>query len=86
MAKTRHIQKRMSQRAIREEMIDLTMKFGIQDQDKVIFNKKGIQELLCELDNIRKTAQKMMEKGGIVVVESGGSLITTYRLDSYRLH
>jgi len=86
MAKTRHIQKRMSQRAIREEMIALTMKFGIQDQDKIVFNKKGLQGLLCELDNIRKTAQKMMEKGGIVVVESGGSLITTYRLDSYKLH
>jgi len=76
----------MSQRAIREEMIALTMKFGIQDQDKIVFNKKGLQGLLCELDNIRKTAQKMMEKGGIVVVESGGSLITTYRLDSYKLH
>lgn len=86
MAKTRHIQKRMSQRAIREEMIDLAMKFGIQDHDKVIFSKKGIQEFLYELNTIKKTAQKMMEKGGIVVVESGGSLITTYRLDSYRRH
>ena len=86
MAKTRHIQKRMSQRAIREEMVDLTMKFGVRQQDKVILNKKALQELLGELENIKKTAQKMVEKGGVVVVESDGNLITTYRLDSYKLH
>jgi hypothetical protein len=32
---------------------------------------------------IERTAKKALDRGGIVVVDDDGSLITTYRFDSY---
>ncbi|MBP2297102.1 hypothetical protein [Azospirillum rugosum] len=83
MAKTRHMQARMSQRGIRQELVTLTQRFGEPVQDKVVLNRKGIQTLLDELRDIERVAMRALDKGGVVVVESGGSLITTYNLDSY---
>ena len=83
MSKTRHIQARMSQRGIQQSMIDLTMKYGVEQKDKVILNKEGLTNLLHELQSVQKVAQKMLEKGGLVVVEEGGMKITTFHLNSY---
>jgi len=83
MSKTRHMQARMNNRGIKQEMICMALQFGIRQQDKVILNKKGLKALLDELRTLEKTAHAMMKKGGVVVVEDGGSLITTYNLNSY---
>jgi len=66
-------------------MVDLALKYGVEKEDKIILNKKGLQAFLEELKSIQKFAQKMMENGGLVVVESGGTEITTYRLNSYKM-
>jgi hypothetical protein len=81
MGKTRHIQARMTQRGIREELVHLTMKFGFEHHDgKVVLNRKGAQELIAELEKIKRAAQKVFETGGLVVVAQGEALVTTYRL------
>ncbi len=36
MAKTRHIQQRMSQRSIKEEMVNIALTFGSHQREKVI--------------------------------------------------
>lgn len=42
MSKTRHIQKRMSQRGITSAILDLVERFGVCDNgDKVILTKKN---------------------------------------------
>ncbi len=84
MGKTRHIQARMSQRGICQELFDIALQYGEPVQDKVILGKKALQLLLNELQEIeRQTLLKAMDKGGIVVVVSGEQLITTYNLNSY---
>lgn len=83
MGKTRHIQARMTQRGIRQELIDIALRYGDPVQDKVVLGKKGLQQLLDELQEVRKDLLKAMDKGGIVVVTKGGQLITTYNLNSY---
>ncbi len=83
MGKTRHIQGRMSQRGIRQELLDIALQYGEPVQDKVILGKKALQLLLNELHEIERQALKAMDKGGIVVVVSGEHLITTYNLNSY---
>lgn len=83
MAKTRHIQQRMSQRSIKQEWLDLVKRFGTDDGDKVILNQRGID---CALDTMKKLAtqlQKMRTRGGIVLVEEGGEEITTYAINSF---
>lgn len=83
MTKTRHMQARMSQRGIRQELITLTERFGEPVQDKIVLNRKGIQTLLEELRELQRVAMRALDKGGVVVVESGEALITTYNLDSH---
>lgn len=85
MCKTRHIQRRMSQRCIREKNIELVKQFGRRDGDKVFFNKKSCQDVVVSLKQLMQTVQKMAERGGMVLVETEQGLqITTYDLNSYR--
>lgn len=85
MSKTRHIKKRMSQRGIRERLIKVVTDFGAPTgTDKVILNKKSTEEVLRQLDLLRKNLLDIHKKGGLVVVDSGGKLITSYRLSSYQ--
>jgi hypothetical protein len=83
MSKTRHIQARMSQRGIRQELVALAQRFGEPQKDKVVLGRKGLQSLLNELRDLERMAVKAMDKGGLVVVEAGDVLITAYNLDSY---
>lgn len=52
MNTTRHLQARMSQRAISISELDVTLAFGEVRGDKVILNKKRIKELLAEFEYI----------------------------------
>jgi len=84
MSKTRHIQQRMSQRGIKQSMIDLVINFGKPQGDKVILNRKGIDCVLIELEKLKKNALKIREKGGLVVVDVNDALLTAYSLDSHK--
>ncbi len=84
MSKTRHIQQRMSQRGIKQSMIDLVLNFGKTQGDKVILNRKGIDKVLNELEKLKKNALKMRENGGLVVIDVNDCLLTTYSIDSYK--
>lgn len=85
MSKTRHIEARMSQRAINQKLLNLTLEFGVEyENGKVILNRQGLDELMRQLRELQQAAQQAANKGGLVVVRKGETLITTYRLDSYR--
>ncbi len=81
MSKTIHIHKRMSQRGITNDLLNLALAFGSPvSDDKFILNKKGCQNLIDSLRHIEKVTMKAMDKGGLVVIKEGDSLITTYNL------
>ncbi len=83
MAKTRHIQKRMSQRSIKEEMLGIVAKYGVKRGDKRVLNRKACEALLNEINNIKKQVAKAKERGGYVLVEENEQWITAYALDSF---
>ena len=84
MKKTKHMQVRMSQRGIKQELVRLVLSFGEYCQDgKVILGKKTLKVLLDELKILQRIARQAHERGGYVVAAEGDKLITTYRLDSY---
>ena len=84
MAKTRHFQARMSQRGIRQDLVDLTLRFGEDDQDRRVLGAKALQQMLDELRSLERQVLRALGKGGIVVVEADGMLITTYTAPASR--
>lgn len=71
----------MSQRAINDVMVELTLDMGCPQPDgKTILDRKSLEALCDSLDRLKKTAIRAMNKGGLVVVEQAGRLITTYGL------
>ena len=83
MSRTRHIGRRMSQRGIRQSLVDLTLQFGEDAQDRCVLGRQGLRSLLEAVRELERTAMHALDKGGIVVVQADGALITTYDVDSY---
>ena len=83
MHTTKHMQARMSQRGISGDMVDLARRFGRDDQDKCVLDRRGLRDLLEELRSLQRRVIKALDKGGLVVVETDGALITTYSANSY---
>jgi hypothetical protein len=73
----------MNQRGITLDLVELTRTFGVSEQDKIILGKKQLGMLINAARELQKTALKALDKGGIVVVEADGAMITTYGADSY---
>jgi hypothetical protein len=71
IAKTKHFSDRIQQR-------------GIPDGDRLVLGRKQIRIRLNELDQERKELIRAMDKGGVIVVECGGALITAYDFDSFK--
>lgn len=84
MSKTKHIDQRMNQRGISALMVDLLMQLGQRQGDKLSLGRKGVRSAIKQIDTIRKALLDMEKKGGVVLVEQDDSLITVYRLDSYK--
>lgn len=81
---TNHLRARMSQRGITAEMIDLVTRFGVNEGERVALRRADLELLVQELQRIQRTALKALDKGGVIVVEDGGKLLTTYNADSYK--
>jgi hypothetical protein len=84
MAKTKHYGARISQRGIREATVELAQQHGIPHGDKLVLGRKQIRFVLEAIDRERKELIRAMDKGGVIVVESGGELITAYDFDSLK--
>ncbi|MEA1953978.1 MAG: DUF4258 domain-containing protein, partial [Campylobacterota bacterium] len=78
MIETLHINQRARQRGITKEMIDLTLEYGKLSGDKIKLGTKRIKELLRTKKAPKSQLLKVMDKGGLIVVFSGVTLITAY--------
>jgi hypothetical protein len=81
MSKTNHMKARMSQRAISEEMVRLVMQYGEPSHDnRCILTRKAALGLVEMAEKLKRIALKATQSGGLVVVTSGNTEITTYKL------
>ena len=78
MHETLHINQRVRQRGITKKMIDLTLEYGKLKGDKIRLGTRRIKELLRTKVELKSELLKLMDKGGLVVVFSGATLITAY--------
>ena len=86
MDTTHHFAQRMSQRGVSRDMINLVRDHGILEGDKVVLGHRDAARLIEELTRKLRVLKKIQDKGGVVVVESGETLITTYRLSRRKKH
>lgn len=78
MRMTKHIQTRMNQRGITREMIELVLAYGQDQHGKVSLNRKNTQRLLAQKQREIQVIKKILDKGGVVVVEDDNTLVITY--------
>lgn len=78
MQTTHHAQERMAQRGISKNMVDYVLTNGELDQDRIIIGKKDALQRLEALQAEQRLLKKILDKGGVVVVAAGDSVITTY--------
>ena len=78
------MREQMKQRAIGQKLVDLTLEFCVEcHDDKVILNRQSLHLLITELKAMEQAAQKAADKGGLVVIREGDTLVTAYRFDSF---
>lgn len=77
---TLHFDQRMNQRGVNRQLVDLVLAHGAWTGDRCTLNRKRLDRVIEDCDEIRRLALKARDKGGIVVVEAGGQEITTYPL------
>lgn len=78
---TSHIAKRMSQRGISRDMVDLVLSYGVDAGDKIVLGRREATELLEESKRRARLLMKVLDKGGVVVVAKGEALITAYNCE-----
>jgi hypothetical protein len=70
----------MSQRGVSREMVELVRDYGVQEGDKLVLGRRDAAKVIDQLMEKLRVLKKIQDKGGLVVVETGESLITTYNL------
>ena len=86
MNTTHHFTQRMSQRGVSREMVNLVRDHGILEGDKIILGRRDAARLIEELMEKLRVLKKIQDNGGIVVVESGETLVTTYNFQRRARH
>ncbi len=79
MTVSNHCIKRMNQRAINQEMVELVFEFGEYIKDRIILSRKRLKELIKTEKQYRASLLKMLDKGGVTVVVDEDTIITAYR-------
>jgi hypothetical protein len=79
---SRHADQRMSQRGIPRRLVDFTLRHGRIEGDKHILDRNESRRLIEELTEQLRLAKRILDKGGVTVVEDDNTLITAYNVDT----
>lgn len=81
---SRHARIRMSQRGIPDWMVHFVRAHGEVEGDEVRLDRRGAMALLEHADEMRRQALKVLDKGGVAVIEQGDHVVTTYNITERR--
>lgn len=84
MIKLRHYTQRIRQRGIKESVTELLLQFGFRDGEEIILTKDTCKLISYTLGKIKRTLDKMSEKGGYKLIIHGDKLVTAYSFNSFK--
>ncbi len=79
---SQHAGQRMNQRGISRRLIDFTLRHGRIEGDKHVLDRNESRRLIDSLTEELRLAKRILDKGGLTVVEGDGTVITTYNVDA----
>ena len=78
---TQHADQRMNQRGISRRLVEFTLRHGRIEGDKHVLDRQLSRRLIDELNEELRLAKRVLDKGGVTVVEGEDTVITTYNRD-----
>lgn len=79
MNMTRHMSDRINQRAVTKHLVSVAMSFGDAVDDRIELSRQRASELADEFRANLRALERIVQKGGLVVIADGEFLITTYQ-------
>jgi len=83
---SQHAQQRMNQRGISRRLVDFTLRHGRVEGDKHVLDRDESRRLIDALTEELRLAKRVLDKGGVTVVEGGDTLVTAYNLATARIN
>jgi hypothetical protein len=77
---SRHADQRMNQRGISRRLVDFTLRHGRVEGDKHVLDRVESRRLIEQLTEDLRLAKRVLDKGGVTVVEGADTVITTYNV------
>jgi len=77
-----HAGRRMNQRGISRRLVDFALRYGRIEGNKHVLDRNESRRLIEALEEELRLAKRVMDKGGITVVEGGDTLVTAYNLST----
>lgn len=77
---TLHLDRRMNQRAVTAPMVNLALAHGEILGDRHVLSRKSIEKRMKALEEEMRQLRDLHQKGGIVVVVEGDTVLSTWRL------
>jgi hypothetical protein len=78
-----HADQRMNQRGISRRLVEFTLSHGRVEGDKHVLDRKESRRLIESLTEQLRLAKRIMDKGGVVVVEGeSDTIVTTYNFNT----
>jgi hypothetical protein len=79
---SQHAGQRMNQRGISRRLLDFTLRHGRVEGDKHIIDRNESRRIIETLTEELRLAKRIMDKGGITVVEGDrDTVVTTYNVN-----
>ena len=75
---SKHAKARQSQRGITSSMVDYVLTNGAEMNGELTLDRKEALQWPAEIGEEKRLLLKILDKGGVVVVAQGGTVITTY--------
>lgn len=64
MARTRHMHQRMGQRGVTSRLVDLTSHYGMESGDRIVLDRKNVEELLAAWRPFARICSAFMRRVG----------------------